>query len=99
MFSIFVSRWSPPELPRCVDEFHPKMAWFAKREAPYEEEEEEENRPETDEEDQDEEKQPDTDDEQQQQQQQEEEVDDKQLLIFKRLRRAILEREHYEGEN
>ena len=24
-------RWSPPELPRCVDEFHPKMAWLSKR--------------------------------------------------------------------
>ncbi len=28
------NRWSPPELPKCTDEFHPKMAWFAKREAP-----------------------------------------------------------------
>ena len=30
--------WRPPELPKCISGFHPKMEWLSKRSADYEHE-------------------------------------------------------------
>ena len=31
MIPTILSRWSPPDLPRCIDEFHPKMAQWKRK--------------------------------------------------------------------